>query len=176
MDKLIITIGRELGSGGRSIGKLASSKLGIKYYDYEIIDETAKRSGFSIDFVKQSEQRVTNSLLYNLALGTSYGISPFSTNEGVSLETQLYVAQQSVIKDLAEQGPCVIVGRCADHILKDHENVLRVFVFADMGYRVKRAVEKYGYKKNTYKKLHCFILLHRKRLKTQPFTFYFNLL
>ena len=151
-DKLIITIGRELGSGGRSIGKLAASKLGIKYYDYEIIDETAKRSGFSIDFIEKSEQSVTNSLLYNLALGTSYGISPYSTNEGVSLETQLYVAQQSVIKDMAADGPCVIVGRCADHILSEYENVFKVFVYADMEYRIKRAVEKYGYNKNTAEK------------------------
>ena len=142
MDKYIITIGREFGSGGRTIGKMVAEKLGIHYYDYEIIDETAKKSGFSVDFVKQSEQKVTSSLLYNLALGTSYGISPYSVNEGVSLETQLFIAQQNVIKEMAEKGSCVIVGRCADHILREEKRVLRVFVYADMKFREKRMVEK----------------------------------
>ena len=142
MDKYIITIGREFGSGGRTIGKMVAEKLGIHYYDYEIIDETAKKSGFSVDFVKQSEQKVTSSLLYNLALGTSYGISPYSVNEGVSLETQLFIAQQNVIKEMAEKGSCVIVGRCADHILREEKRLLRVFVYADMKFREKRMVEK----------------------------------
>ncbi|MGN0613965.1 MAG: AAA family ATPase [Porcipelethomonas sp.] len=149
MSKTIITIGRELGSGGRTIGKLVSEKLGINYYDYEIIDETAKESGFSIDFVKESEQRVTSSLLYNLALGTSYGISPYSRNEGVNLETQLYIAQQKVIKEMADRGPCVIVGRCADYILRDYKGLFRVFVYADVEFRKKRIVEHYNYNPET---------------------------
>ena len=149
MNKYIITIGREFGSGGRTIGKMVAEKLGILYFDYEIIDETAKKSGFSTDFVKQSEQKVTSSLLYNLALGTSYGISPYSVNEGVSLETQLFIAQQNVIKEMAERGSCVIVGRCADYILKDYPNLLRVFVYADMKFREKRMIEKQRYSEAT---------------------------
>ena len=105
MNNYIITIGRELGSGGRTIGKIVSEKLGINYFDYEIIDETARKSGFSIDFVKESEQRVTNSLLYNLALGISYNIATsFNRNESINLETQLYLAQQNVIKEMADKG------------------------------------------------------------------------
>ncbi len=149
MSGIIITIGRELGSGGRTVGKIVAEKLGIRYFDYEIIDETAKKSGFSIDFVRQSEQKVTNSLLYNLALGTSYGAYPYNANEGVNLETQLFIAQQKVIKEMAKGGSCVIVGRCADYILREYPHLLRVFVYADREFREKRAIEKYGFKPET---------------------------
>lgn len=151
----IITIGRELGSGGRTIGKRVAEKLGIAYYDYEIIDETAKKSGFSIDFIKASEQRITHSLLYNLALGTSYGISISSgKREGLSLDAQLFLVQQDVVKEIAERGDCVIVGRCADAILKECANLLRVFVYADMEFRKQRVIQQYGYAaENAEKKL-----------------------
>ncbi len=150
MKKQIITIGRELGSGGRTIGKSVAKKLGINYYDYEIIDETAKKTGFSIDFVKESEQRVTNSFLYNLAMGTSYGIhAPYYKGDGINLETQLYIVQQNVIKEMANRGSCVIVGRCADYILKDYENLFRVFIYADKKIREKHIIENYGYKPET---------------------------
>lgn len=146
MKKIIITIGRELGSGGRTIGKIVAQKLGIDYYDYEIIDETAKKSGFSTDFVQQSEQRVTSSLLYNLALGSTYGMSPYGRAGGVNLETQIFLTQQKVIREMAEKGSCVIVGRCADYILKEYDNVFKVFVYADLEHRRKHLVENYGYK------------------------------
>jgi len=149
MNDIKITIGRELGSGGRTIGKKVADKLGIAYYDYEIIDKTAKKSGFSIDFVEQSEQRVTSSLLYNLALGSSYGMSPFGHGNNINLETQLFLTQQRVIKELADKGPCVIVGRCADYILREYENLFRVFVYADIEDRKKHLIENYGYKPET---------------------------
>ena len=150
MNNYIITIGRELGSGGRTIGKIVSEKLGINYFDYEIIDETARKSGFSIDFVKESEQRVTNSLLYNLALGTSYNIATsFNRNESINLETQLYLAQQNVIKEMADKGSCVIVGRCADYVLRDYEGLFRVFIYADIKFRENHIVEHYNYKPET---------------------------
>ena len=142
----IINIGRSFGSAGGHIGHAIGKKLGIPFYDYQIIDETAKESGLSIDFVKESEQKVTNSLLYNLALGTSYGVSPYSLNEGISLETQLFIAQQNVIKEMADKGSCVIVGRCADYILKDYPHLLRVFVYADMKDREQHIIENYGFK------------------------------
>ncbi len=146
MKKIIITIGRELGSGGRTIGKMVAEKLGIDYYDYEIIDETAKKSGFSTDFVQQSEQRVTSSLLYNLALGSTYGMSPYGRVGGVNLETQIFLTQQKVIREMADKGSCVIVGRCADYILKEYDNVFKVFVYADLEHRRNHLVENYGYK------------------------------
>lgn len=149
MKDIKITIGRELGSGGRTIGKLVAEKLGIAYYDYEIIDQTAKASGFSIDFVEQSEQRVTNSLLYNLALGSSYGMSPFGRGNNINLETQLFLTQQRVIRELADKGPCVIVGRCADYILREYASLLRVFVYADIEHRRKHLIENYGYNPDT---------------------------
>lgn len=149
MENIIITIGRELGSGGRTIGKLVAKELGIDYYDYEIIDETAKKSGFSTDFIAQSEQRVTNSLLYNLALGSSYGMSPYGRGNSINLETQLFLIQQKIIKEIADKGSCVIVGRCADYILREYENLFRVFVYADIEQRRKHLIENYGYSPET---------------------------
>ncbi len=149
MKKTIITIGRELGSGGRTIGKQVAQKLGIDYYDYEIIDETAKKSGFSTDFIQKSEQRVTNSLLYNLALGSSYGMNPYGGGNAVNLETQLFLTQQKIIKEIADRGSCVIVGRCADYILREYDGLFRVFVYADAEFRRKRLIEQYNYSPET---------------------------
>lgn len=144
--KIIITIGRELGSGGRSIGKLVAEKLGIRYYDYEIIDETAKESGFSPEFIKQSEQSVTRSLLYNLALNTSYGVHiATGKRENLSLDAQLFLTQSDVIRKMASKDSCVIVGRCADAILKDNKNLFRIFIYADMAFRKERVIRQYGF-------------------------------
>lgn len=143
--KKIITVSRELGSGGRTIGKQVAEKMGIPLIDREIIDEAAKASGFSADFIGKTEQRMTNSLLYNIAMGTGYGINIMAGNmhENLSLNAQVYLAQQKVIKKYAENS-CVIVGRCADYILKDLDSVLRCFVYSDVESRVKRAVTEYG--------------------------------
>ncbi len=142
----IITIGRELGSGGRTIGRNVAIKFGIPYYDREIIDKTAEESGLAIDFVKSQEQKI--SAFYKLCMGMSYGYG----NQLLSLSSQIYQAQVKVIKQLAEQGPCVIVGRCADYILKDREDVLRVFVYSDIEHRINRAVNSYGMNELTARK------------------------
>lgn len=149
--KKIITIGRELGSGGRTIGKLAANKLGIPYYDRELIDEAAKKSGLSTGFVETNEQRVTNSLLYSLAMGTSYGTGILK-NAGVQalpLSEQVYIAQKDVITEYADKGRCVIVGRCADQILAGRDDVLRIFIYADPVRRAEHSVKAYGMTKDT---------------------------
>ena len=144
--KKIITIGRELGSGGRTIGKMVANQLGIPYYDRELIDEAAKKSGLTTKYIETAEQKVTSSLLYNIAMGTSYGYGILETanNQSLPLSEQIYIAQQQIIKELAKKGSCVIVGRCADAILDNSFDVLKVFIYADTKERIKRCVTKYN--------------------------------
>lgn len=149
--KKIITIGRELGSGGRTIGKMVANSLGIPYYDRELIDKAAEKSGLATQYVESSEQRITNSFLYNLAMGTSYGygILESARRQTLPLAEQIYEAQKEVITNFANQGRCVIVGRCADQILADREDVFRVFIYADRDRRIERGIQEYGMAKQT---------------------------
>ncbi len=149
--KKIITIGRELGSGGRTIGKMVANRLGIPYYDRELIDKAAETSGLATQYIESSEQRITNSFLYNLAMGTSYGygILQNANRQTLPLSEQVYEAQREVVTKFANQGRCVIVGRCADQILADREDVFRVFIYADMDKRIERGIQEYGMAKQT---------------------------
>ncbi len=142
----VITIGRELGSGGRTVGKEVARLLQIPYYDRELIDEAAKESGLSSDFIEHNEQEITSSFLYNLAMGNSYtyGMLGLGGTNSVPLTMQVFLAQQKVIQKYAAS-PCVIVGRCADFILRDRHDLLKVFIYASMEDRIKRAVDEYGY-------------------------------
>lgn len=156
MRRHIITISRELGSGGRLIGKKVAEILGWPLYDSEIIDQTAKISGFSNESILTAEEKVTNSFLYNIAMGTGYGLGILTgtTREAMPLNAQVYLAQREAIQELAQKGSCVIVGRCADYILKDEEDVLRCFIYSDVQNRIERAVNEYGMdKKDIEKKL-----------------------
>lgn len=143
--KGVITIGRELGSGGRTIGKAVAEKLGVPYYDRELIDEAAKQSGLSPDFIEKSEQAVTGSFLYNIAMGNSYsyGMLGMAGTNSLPLTMQVFIAQQKVILEYAKS-PCVIVGRCSDYILREREDVLKVFIYSDLEKRAQRAIEHYG--------------------------------
>ena len=116
--KTIITITRQFGSGGHEIGKLISEKLGIAFYDKELITLAAKESGVSPEVFEPADERMSNSLLYS------------------------YILQHKIIKEKAESESFVVVGRCADYILKDNENVVKVFIYADIEVRAKRAVER----------------------------------
>ncbi|MCD7806519.1 MAG: cytidylate kinase-like family protein [Lachnospiraceae bacterium] len=144
--KNIITISRELGSGGRTIGKLVAERKNIPYYDRELIDEAAKISGVPSEYIEKSDQKITNSFLYNLAMGTSYGYGMLeeASKQPLPLTTQVFCAQQEIIKKYADSGSCVIVGRCADYILRDRSDVLRVFIYADMDKRIEHSVKAYG--------------------------------
>ena len=156
MRRHIITISRELGSGGRLIGKKVAEILGWPLYDSEIIDQTAKISGFSNESILNAEEKVTNSFLYNIAMGTGYGLGILTgtTREAMPLNAQVYLAQREAVQELAQKGSCVIVGRCADYILKDEADVLRCFIYSDIQNRIERAVNEYGMdKKDIEKKL-----------------------
>ncbi|WP_138341768.1 AAA family ATPase [[Clostridium] symbiosum] len=146
MGKKIITISREYGSGGRQVGLTVAKKLGMEFYDKELIDTAAKEIGFPTEMIADREQRLTNSLLYNFAMGTLYGIA-YPREPKVSelpLTEQIYQAQKKAIEEAAKRGSCIFVGRCADYILKSRPDVLRVFIYADRDIRKRRAIEEYG--------------------------------
>ena len=138
--KSIITISREFGSGGHSIGQLVAQKLGYHFYDRELVEKVSERSGFSPEFIEESGEYASakSSLLFSLATAGQY------ENSGMSMHDKLYVEQSKVIEELAAEGGCVIVGRCADYILRDYRDCLHVFIHADMESRAKRIVERYG--------------------------------
>ena len=146
MGKKIITNSREYGSGGRQVGLTVAKKLGMEFYDKELIDAAAKEIGFPTEMIADREQRLTNSLLYNFAMGTLYGIA-YPREPKVSelpLTEQIYQAQKKAIEEAAKRGSCIFVGRCADYILKSRPDVLRVFIYADRDIRKRRAIEEYG--------------------------------
>lgn len=138
----IITISRLNGSGGREIGKILADQLDIPFYDYELIERAAKESGFSKEAFENAEDKATNSFLYSIAMGMNvYGNQEFGYNT-LSLNDRIFLAQAEVIRKYAQEGPCVIVGRCADFILRDMPELISVFVWADMEFRIKRAMER----------------------------------
>lgn len=143
MDK-VITVGRQYGSGGREIGQKIAEHYGIPFYDNELITRAAKESGFAEETFAKAEDKATNSLLYSLAMGINvYGNQDFGFT-GLSLDDRIFLAQSDVIRKVADEGPCVIVGRCADYVLKERENIVNLFVKASMSFRLERVVKEYG--------------------------------
>ena len=147
MTKKIITISRAFGSGGRTIGKEVAKRLNIPYYDKELVERVSKESGFHADFIEEAGEYapVSNSFLFNIAMSPN----PLSAMGSMSMADQLFVHQTNVIRRLADEGPCVIIGRCADYILRDREDCLHVFIHADMESRAERIVRLYGETKQT---------------------------
>lgn len=143
MKKRVITISRQCGSGGRYIGERLAEELGISCYDEKLMDMVAKESGFALDFIEEKGERITGSLLFNIASSLTYASNVFSGN-GMSLQDEIYFMQNRIIKELAEKEPCVIVGRCADYILREREDCLNVFIHADEASKLERAVKNYG--------------------------------
>lgn len=141
---LIITIGRQFGSGGRDVGEKVADALGIPFYDKELIEMAAQKSNLSKEALKEVDEHATNSFLYSLASGnySLRGINAPIYYE-MPINDKLFIAQAEVIKDIAKQGPCVIVGRCADYVLEEEEGVelLNVFVHGSVDYRSKRVME-----------------------------------
>ena len=135
MKNRIITISREFGSGGRTIGKMVSEKLGIPCYDAELIHKIAQESGFSENYIKNAGEYTPGGFLSSAFANRSFG----PTNEDY-----LWNIQYKIITELAEKESCVIVGRCADYILKDKADCLKVFIHADMDFRAERIVKVYG--------------------------------
>ena len=138
MSNRIITISREFGSGGRTIGKEVAAKLGIHCYDSELIEKIAQESGLAKEFIAEKGEYASHGGW--LANAFSYG----SSYNGTSVQDYLWKIQREIILDLAEKESCVIVGRCADYILRDHDNCLKVFIHAAADKRAERIVKIYG--------------------------------
>jgi len=141
MEKKIITISREFGSGGRTIGRAVAEKLGIPFYDKELVDQIALESGFAPQFVEENGEHAPGKSFFSYAFAHQ-GV-PGIMN-GLSTADFLWNIQCNVILQLAEKGPCVIVGRNADYILKDRKDCLHVYIHADIDYRAHRIVTRYG--------------------------------
>ncbi len=142
--RTVITIARQYGSGGREIGEMLAQKLGVPYYDKELIALAAKKSGLSEEVFRQADERATSSLLYSLVMGTyGFGGGVAGMND-MPINDKLFLIQADIIRKAAEKGACVIVGRCADYVLRERKDCLKVFIHADRDSRLRRAVEKYG--------------------------------
>ena len=135
MPNRVITISREFGSGGRTIGKLVAEKLGIPCYDAELIEKIAEQSGYSAEYIKQEVE-----------YGTGGWLSPVFADRSTGLTNQdkMFSIQSRIIEELANEGPCVIVGRCVDFVLRDKADCLNVFIHASMEKRAERIVKEYG--------------------------------
>ncbi len=138
----LVTISREYGSGGRIIGKLVAEKLGVPFYDKEIIDLAVEESGFSREMIESAELKAKSSFAYSLASTVSFGESV--SGGSLSVNEKLFLAQFDVIKKIGDSGEGVIVGRCADYVLRDTPGVTNVFIYSEMEERIKRCVEVYG--------------------------------
>lgn len=145
--KHIITIGRQFGSGGRELGKAVADKLGIKYYDKELISLAAKESGYNPEIFENVDERATNSLLYSLSMGIYNLGNGYAPMRDMPVNDQLYLLQHKIIRELASE-PCVIVGRCADYILRNNKNLLRIFVYANLKDRVENAIKIHNVPEN----------------------------
>ncbi len=140
-DHVVITVSREYGSGGRYVGRLIADKLGIKFYDKEIITKLAEVTGLSEEYIENNEQKRDASAILNNGFYM-----------GLDNADELFVKETELIKELAAKDSCVIIGRCADFILKDEKNVIKVFVYSGMEDKIKRATQIYGYEEDKAKK------------------------
>lgn len=143
INRSIITIGRQFGSGGREIGEKLAQELGVPFYDKELIALAGQRSGIDKSLLDEVDENATNSMLYSLVAGSYTPPSGFTAFPEESMTDRLFATQCNVVRELAEQGSCVLVGRCCDYILRDHPNCVRIFIHAPLEARVKRIMRLY---------------------------------
>lgn len=141
---IVITIGRQFGSGGRDVGQMIAKELNIPFYNKELVDMAASKGNISAEAVKHVDEKATSSFLYSLVSG-NYSLTGAPVYYEMPVNDKLFIAQSEVIKELAAKGPCVIVGRCADYVLRDEENVdvCSVFVYASLEHRIARVMASF---------------------------------
>lgn len=140
MRKKVITVSRQFGSGGRSIAKKVAENLGYDYYDSELVEQVAKQTGFDPSYIAEAGEYAPGKSMLSYAFGTSH----HGMGSAMNTSDYLWSAQCKVINEIAEKGNCVIVGRCADYILRNRDDCLNVFIHAATDYKAKRIVELYG--------------------------------
>lgn len=139
--KKIITISRQFGSGGRTIGKAVAEKLGYKCYDTELVEKVAEETGFDPSYIADAGEYAPGKSILSYAFSSAV---PHGTPNHMSASDYLWSTQCRIISELAEKGNCVIVGRCADYILRERDDCLNVFIYANDDYRAERIVKLYG--------------------------------
>jgi len=141
--KFILTIGREYGSDGRLIGKRVAELMGVTFYDSQLITMAAKESGMSQSLLTDIDEKAANSLMYSLSVGSGHFMG-FSGAFNMPLNDKLFLVQADIIKDIAEKESAVIVGRCADYVLRENEDVVNIFIYAPYDKRKENVAERFG--------------------------------
>ena len=136
--KVIITIARQYGSGGREIGERVAELLGIPLYDKELIKDAAAKGTLNEAVIRSADESAANSLLYTLAMGSNVLGGAMNFGYKMPLNDKLFILQSETIKEYAERGSCVIIGRCSDYVLRNEKNVLRLFIYGDLDHRKER--------------------------------------
>lgn len=166
----IITIGRQFASGGRDIGQLIADDLGIQIYDKEMLARAAKESGICEEIFQTHDEKPTNSFLYSLVMDTySMGYTG-STYTDMPINHKVFLAQFDAIKKIADEGPCVLVGRCADYALENYDNVVSVFIHADLNDRIRRVAKHYDLPDNKAKDM----ILKTDKKRASYYNYYTN--
>jgi len=142
--KIIITIARQYGSGGREIGEKVAKILGIPLYDRELIAGAAAKGNLNEEIIKKADESAANSLLYTLAMGSNVLGTTMHFGYKMPLNDKLFILQSEVIKEYAATGSCVVIGRCADYVLRDEPNILRLFIYGDIEHRQARVLERHN--------------------------------
>ena len=167
---MIITIGRQYGSAGYEIGKKLAEDLGVQLYDKEMLKRAAKESGLCEELFESHDEKPTNSFLYSLVMDTySLGYSS-SSYADMPINHKVFLAQFDTIKKIADEGPCVMVGRCADYALEGYENVMNVFIYADLEQRIRRVAREFNL---TDAKAKDFIIKNDKK-RASYYNYYTN--
>jgi len=147
--KIIITIARQYGSGGREIGEAVAKKLGFPLFDKQLITDAASKGNLNEEVLKKTDESAANSLLYTLAMGSNIAGTTMHFGYKMPINDKLFILQSEVIKEYAKAGSCVIIGRCADYVLREEENVFRLFVYGDLDHRKERVRSRHPEIKST---------------------------
>ncbi len=145
MEKVIVTICREYGSGGRIIGERVAERLGVPYYNRNLIDMAAKESGLAEGYINKFEEKVSSPFVWGIPMGRNGAAFSAMSGHYYSNEEKMYMAQSKIIRQVAGEGSCVIVGRLADYILEDEPGCIKVFIHGDKDARIDKAFKEYGY-------------------------------
>ncbi len=141
--KIIITIARQYGSGGREIGEKVAKILGLPIYDRELIADAAAKGNLNQEIIKKADESSANSLLYTLAMGSNFLGTTMQFGYKMPINDKLFILQSEAIKEYASEGSCVVIGRCADYVLRDEPNLLRIFIYGDIDHREARVRERH---------------------------------
>ena len=141
--KLIITVARQYGSGGREIGERVAEILGIPLFDKQLIADAASKGNLNVDVLKKTDETAANSLLYTLAMGSNMLGTSIHFGYKMPLNDKLFILQSDAIREYAKNGSCVIIGRCADYVLRDEPGLFRIFIYGDLDHRKARVEERH---------------------------------